>query len=305
MHGPGDAGTRVADGRVTRRMTGVAIVGTGNIGTDLLEKVRRSDVLDLVLFAGIDADSPGLARARTLGFETSVEGAAAIPGRGVELVFEATSAAMHRANAAQYAAHGITAVDLTPPKVGVAIVPAVNVDAAAGAPNVSLSSCGAQATVPVVAAIAAAADVAYAEIVATISSRSAGPGTRQNIDEFTRTTASALESVGGAAVGKAIIILNPANPPINMRNTVFALVDLGADRDRIRDEVLAMEARVQRYVPGYSVVAGPEFDPTDDGLLRVAVIVEVTGAGDFLPPYAGNLDIITSAAVAVAEAIGA
>jgi acetaldehyde dehydrogenase len=284
-------------------MTRVAIVGTGNIGTDLLEKVRRSDLLELVLFAGIDPDSPGLTRARTLGFETSVGGAEAVLDRGVELVFEATSASVHRANAAHYTAHGITAVDLTPAKLGVTVVPAVNVGAAAGASNVSLSSCGAQATVPIVAAIAAAAEVAYAEIVATIASRSAGPGTRRNIDEFTRTTASALESVGGATVGKAIIILNPANPPIHMRNTVFALVAPDADQEDVRERVLAMEASVQRYVPGYRIVAGPEFDVTADGMLRVAVMLEVTGAGDFLPPYAGNLDIITSAAVAVAETL--
>jgi acetaldehyde dehydrogenase len=286
-------------------MTRVAIVGTGNIGTDLLEKVRRSGELELVLFAGIDPDSPGLARARTLGFETSIAGAEAVPERGVELVFEATSAAIHRANAARYTAHGITAVDLTPAKLGVTVVPAVNVRAVAGASNVSLSSCGAQATVPIVAAVAAVTEVSYAEIVATIASRSAGPGTRQNIDEFTRTTASALESVGGATVGKAIIILNPATPPIHMRSTVFALVAADADRDGIRDRVLAMEATVQRYVPGYRVVAGPEFDLTPDGMLRVAVMLEVTGAGDFLPPYAGNLDIITSAAVAVAERLSA
>jgi acetaldehyde dehydrogenase len=184
-------------------------------------------------------------------------------------------------------------------------VPAVNVDGVSEAQNISLSSCGAQATVPIVAAIAEAADVSYAEIVATIASLSAGPGTRQNIDEFTRTTASAVESVGGARSGKAIIILNPASPPIHMRNTVFALVSGDADEDAIRDSVPRMEETVCRYVPGYRIVAGPEFDPTPDGEVRVTVAIEVTGAGDFLPPYAGNLDIITAAAVAVGEALAA
>jgi acetaldehyde dehydrogenase len=287
-------------------MTRVAIVGTGNIGSDLLEKVRRSDGLEVVLFSGIDPDSPGIARARGLGVATSVEGAAAVLVRDdVDLVFEATSAAVHKRNAPDYAARELRVIDLTPAKLGIPVVPAVNGERVADELNFSLISCGAQATVPIVAAIASAAAVPYAEIVATIASLSAGPGTRQNIDEFTRTTAAALEVVGGAESGKAIIILNPASPPIHMRNTVFALVPTDADHELIRTAVAEMGECVRAYVPGYRIVAGPEFDPMPDGGQRVAVAIEVTGAGDSLPPYAGNLDIITAAAVGLAERIAA
>jgi len=287
-------------------MARVAIVGTGNIGSDLLEKVRRSDVLELVLFAGIDPDSPGIARARERGIATSVDGAAAVLERDdVDLVFEATSAAVHKQNAPEYARKELRVVDLTPAKLGVPVVPAVNGDRESDAMNFSLISCGAQATVPIVAAIASAFPVSYAEIVATIASLSAGPGTRQNIDEFTRTTASALESVGGAEEGKAIIILNPASPPIHMRNTVFAVVDGDADEVSIREAVHEMERRVNAYVPGYRIVAGPEFDPLPGDRKRVAVAIEVSGAGDSLPEYAGNLDIITAAAVGLAERFSA
>ena len=285
-------------------MARVAIVGTGNIGTDLLEKVRRSATLELALFAGIDPESPGLARARGYAVPISVDGAEAVFARDdIDVVFEATSASVCRLNAPGYARKGVKVIDLTPAKLGPPVVPAVNGHAIDKATNISLSSCGAQATVPIVAAIAGAAPVSYAEIVATIASLSAGPGTRQNIDEFTRATASALELVGGAARGKAIIILNPATPPIKMRNTVFALTAGDASRDAIRDAVAAIEHSVRHYVPGYRIIAGPEFDEMTDGTLRVAVVVEVTGAGDFLPPYAGNLDIITAAAVAVAEGV--
>ena len=287
-------------------MTRVAIVGTGNIGSDLLEKVRRSDSLEVALFAGIDPDSPGIARARERGIPTSVDGAAAVLERDdVDLVFEATSAAVHKRNAPDYGQNGLRVIDLTPAKLGVPVVPAVNGDRVADAMNFSLISCGAQATVPIVAAIAGAAEIGYAEIVATIASLSAGPGTRQNIDEFTRTTASALETVGGAERGKAIIILNPASPPIHMRNTVFALVPQAADEESIRRAIRDMEERVRAYVPGYRIVAGPEFDPLPEGGMRVAVAIEVSGAGDSLPPYAGNLDIITAAAVGLAERLAA
>jgi len=279
----------------------VAIVGTGNIGTDLLEKLRRVPELELALFAGIDPDSPGIARARAYGVPVSTEGADAVLGleEPVDLVFEATSAAVHRATAPRYAEAGLQVLDLTPAKLGPSVVPAVGMQHALDAPNLSLTTCGGQATVPIVAAIASAAPVEYAEIVSTVASASAGPGTRQNIDEFTRTTATALEQVGGAARGKAIIILNPADPPILMRNTVLCLVPAGADRDAILGAVSEMVGRVQAYVPGYRAVAGPVFDEVDGERLEVSVFLEVTGAGDFLPEYAGNLDIMTAAAVAV------
>jgi acetaldehyde dehydrogenase len=287
-------------------LKGVAIVGTGNIGSDLLEKARRSELLEVQLFAGIDPDSPGIARARDQGIETSVGGASAVLERNdIDLVFEATSAAVHKRNAPAYAEKGIRVIDLTPSKLGVPVVPAVNGDHIGGALNLSLISCGAQATVPIVAAIASVCDVPYAEIVATIASLSAGPGTRQNIDEFTRTTASSLETVGRAEQGKAIIILNPASPPIHMRNTVFAIVNSDGHEDAVRDSVLEMGKRVAAYVPGYKIVAGPEFDPLPDGRTRVGVSIEVSGAGDYLPAYAGNLDIITAAAVGLAERIAA
>jgi acetaldehyde dehydrogenase len=221
----------------------------------------------------------------------------------IDLVFEATSAAVHKRNAPAYAEKGVRVIDLTPSKLGVPVVPAVNGDQVDDALNLSLISCGAQATVPIVASIASVCDVRYAEIVATIASLSAGPGTRQNIDEFTRTTASALETVGRAEQGKAIIILNPAFPPIHMRNTVFAVVDDDGHESAVRDSVLEMGERVATYVPGYKIVAGPEFDPLPDGRTRVGVSIEVSGAGDYLPTYAGNLDIITAAAVGLAERI--
>lgn len=279
----------------------VAVVGTGNIGTDLLEKLRRVPEFEIAMFAGIDPESPGIARARSYGVPVSTDGADAVLRleEPVDLVYEATSAAVHRATAPSYAEAGLQVVDLTPAKLGPAIVPAVNMESAGGAPNLNLTTCGGQATVPIVAAIGSATSVEYAEIVSTAASASAGPGTRQNIDEFTRTTAAALEQVGGAARGKAIIILNPADPPILMRNTVFCVVPGDADRDAIVSAVEAMVARVQGYVPGYRLTAGPIFDEFEDGRLKVSIFLEVTGAGDFLPEYAGNLDIMTAAAVAV------
>jgi acetaldehyde dehydrogenase len=281
----------------------VAIVGTGNIGSDLLEKLRRSDTFEVAIFAGIDPDSPGLSRARGYGVPTSTNGIEAVLelADSIDLVYEATSAAVHRANAPRYEAAGLTVVDLTPAKLGPAVVPAVNIQLAFDAPNVNLTTCGGQATVPMVAAVRQVSPVEYAEIVSTVASNSAGPGTRQNIDEFTQTTADALRTVGGADAGKAIIILNPADPPILMRNTVFCIVPGSADRAAIEESVREMVARVQEYVPGYRLVAGPEFDELDDGRTKTSVFLEVTGAGDFLPPYAGNLDIMTAAAVAVGE----
>lgn len=279
----------------------VAIVGTGNIGTDLLEKLRRVPEFEIAMFAGIDPSSPGIARARSYGVAVSTDGADAVfdLDEPVELVYDATSAAVHRATAPRYAKAGIQVVDLTPAKLGPAVVPAVNIDMVDKTPNLSLTTCGGQATVPIVAAIGSKTSVEYAEVVSTAASASAGPGTRQNIDEFTRTTAGALEHVGGAARGKAIIILNPADPPILMRNTVLCLVPGHADRGQITTAVEEMVSRVQAYVPGYRMIANPVFDELEDGQLKISIFLEVTGAGDFLPEYAGNLDIMTAAAVAV------
>jgi len=282
----------------------VGIIGTGNIGTDLLEKLRRSASLEIAIFAGIDPDSPGIARARSYGIPTSTAGVEAVLEMSAELtaVYEATSARAHRANAPRYREAGLMAIDLTPAKVGPAVVPAVGVDVGRGAQNVNLTTCGGQATTPIVAAVSRVADVEYAEIVSTIASVSAGPGTRENIDEFTQTTARALETVGGARHGKAIIILNPAEPPLLMRNTVMCAVATDADGDAIVASIDEMVQRVQEYVPGYRVVAGPALDhDLSPAGCRVSVFLEVAGAGDFLPPYAGNLDIMTAAAVAVGE----
>jgi acetaldehyde dehydrogenase len=282
----------------------VAVVGTGNIGTDLLEKLRRSETLELGMFVGIDPSSPGIARARSYGIPISADGVEAVLEAAAELdaVYEATSAAVHLANAPRYEEASLPAIDLTPAKLGPAVVPAVNLDVARDTPNLNLTTCGGQATVPIVAAVSASAPVEYAEIVSTIASASAGPGTRQSIDEFTQTTAEALEAIGGARRGKAIIILNPADPPLLMRNTVMCVVGDDADPDAIRESVARMADTVRAYVPGYRIVAGPDVD-TDHAPARfkVSVFVEVTGAGDFLPQYAGNLDIMTAAAVAVGE----
>jgi len=256
---------------------------------------------------GIDPASDGLARARELGIATTDGGVDALldDPHGAELVFEATSARAHQANAPRYEAAGLTALDLTPAAVGPFVVPPVNLDRVAHLPNLNLVTCGGQATVPMVAAISRLTEVRYAEIVSTLASRAAGPGTRANIDEFTETTALALERVGGAARGKAIIVLNPADPPLIMRNTVFCAVDPGADRVAIAASVREMAQTVASYVPGYRVKAGPVFDPGmgPDGTMRVSVFLEVTGAADYLPAYAGNLDIMTAAAVATAEAL--
>lgn len=286
-------------------MIRAAIVGTGLIGTDLLTKIRRSPALEIALFAGIDPDSPGLRRAEEYGIATSTGGADAVLELPElpDVVFEATSAAVHLRNAPRYAQRGIQAVDLTPAKVGPPVVPAVSLGDALDSPNVNLTTCGGQATVPIVAAVSSVAEVEYAEVVSTVSSLSAGPGTRQNIDEFTRTTARALEEVGGAMQGKAIIVLNPAEPPILMRNTVYCIVGGEANETSLDEAIRSMVEVVQGYVPGYRRVAGPELDDAGAGRVTVSVFLEVTGAGDFLPAYAGNLDIMTAAAVAVGERI--
>jgi acetaldehyde dehydrogenase len=275
----------------------VAIIGSGNIGTDLMYKVERSELLELAGVAGIDPDSEGLARARERGHVATDEG---LPGLlehdgAIDLAFDATSAKAHSAHAAMLAEHGIASVDLTPAALGPAVIPAVNLGENMESPDVNLVTCGAQATVPVVAAVSGVAAVDYAEIVSTISSFSAGPGTRQNIDEFTIATARSLQSVGGAARGKAIILLNPADPPIVMRNTVYLDVP-DADPDGVTAAVERVAAEVAAYVPGYRLTAPPLVDGE-----RITVLLEVVGAGDYLPEYAGNLDIMTAAAIRVAE----
>lgn len=280
----------------TRRIR-VGILGSGNIGTDLMYKVLRNPLFDLRMVAGIDPRSDGLSRAKELGLRTSTDGADAILEEdGVQLVFEATSAQAHLANAVRFKAAGIRAIDLTPAKVGPSVVPCVNMHEKHDEENVNLISCAAQATIPLVYGFSRVAPVHYAEIVATIASRGAGPGSRQNIEEFTHTTTSALVDIGGAAKGKAMVVFNPADPPIIMRNTVYVEVDEGADGDALKDSVLEMVERVQAYVPGY-VVTVPPFRRGD----HFMVSVEVRGAGDYLPEYAGNLDIMNAAAIAVAE----
>jgi acetaldehyde dehydrogenase len=301
-------------------VTGAAIIGSGNIGTDLMVKLLRGPgVLKPLAMAGIDPESDGLARAARLGVATTsdgVDGLIKLPCFGdIGVVFDATSAGAHAANAAALAPHGIRMVDLTPAALGPYVVPAVNLDTHLDAPEVNMVTCGGQATIPIVAAVASVTPVAYAEIVASIASRSAGPGTRANIDEFTQTTARAIETVGGARRGRAIIILNPAEPPLIMRDTVHCLVARPdpATRQGILDAVTRMVADVAAYVPGYRLkqpvqVAAIDGDVATlaDGVTHhVTVLLEVEGAGHYLPAYAGNLDIMTSAAVRVGERLAA
>lgn len=288
------------------RSISAAIVGSGNIGTDLLMKLLRSESLSVHSFVGVDPESPGLAKAKALGVTTSHEGVDWLLSREElpDIVFEATSASAHDANAPRYAAAGIRAIDLTPAAVGPAYCPAVSPDDAPDVENINMITCGGQATIPIVHAVSRVARVPYAEIVASIASRSAGPGTRANIDEFTETTSRALETVGGAERGKAIIILNPADPPMIMRDTVYCALEPNADRAAITASIHEAVRAVQEYVPGYQLRQEPQFDDPDplwDGLGRVTVLLEVEGRGDFLPTWAGNLDIMTAAALRAGE----
>ncbi len=279
-----------------------ALIGSGNIGTDLLAKLLRSPVLKPVWMVGIDPDSDGLRRAGELGLKTTSDGVdgmlAHMEADRVQIVFDATSAYAHAENSRKVNARGAMMIDLTPAAIGPYCVPPVNLRQHIGkrAMNVNMVTCGGQATIPMVHAVSRVQPVRYAEIVATVASRSAGPGTRKNIDEFTRTTAGAIAKVGGAAQGKAIIIINPAEPPLIMRDTVHCLLEGQPQVDEIKASVDAMIREVQAYVPGYRLVNGPVIDGD-----RVSIYLEVEGLGDYLPKYAGNLDIMTAAAVRTAE----
>lgn len=277
----------------------VAVLGSGNIGTDLMYKLQRSEVLEMTTMIGIDPASDGLARARNLGFYTIDSGLNGLLEQPdlADIVFDATSAKSHIRHAKALRNAGKLALDLTPAAVGALVVPTVNIEEHLDKDNINLITCGGQATIPIVHAVNRVSPVQYAEIVATISSKSAGPGTRANIDEFTVTTAKGIENIGGAKKGKAIIILNPAEPPILMRDTVYTLVDPERmDIDAIRRSIYDMVASIQSYVPGYRLRTEPIIDGN-----KVSVFLEVEGAGDYLPKYSGNLDIMTAAAVKVAE----
>ena len=279
-----------------------AIIGPGNIGTDLLVKAQRSALIEPVWMVGVVPDSPGLARAQEMGLKTTADGVDGMlphmKADGVQICFDATSAYVHEENSRKVNEQGAVMIDLTPAAIGPFCVPPVNLTTAVAekAMNVNMVTCGGQATIPLVAAVSRVQDVTYAEIVATVSSKSAGPGTRKNIDEFTRTTARGIEVVGGAHTGKAIIVINPAEPPLIMRDTIHCLTHADPDQDAITQSIQDMITEVQKYVPGYTLKNGPVFDGK-----RVSIYMEVEGLGDFLPKYAGNLDIMTAAALRTAE----
>jgi acetaldehyde/propanal dehydrogenase len=279
-----------------------ALIGSGNIGTDLIFKIRRSEVLEPVWMAGIDPASEGLARAREMGLKTTADGVDGllphVKADGVEIAFDATSAYVHAENSRKLNELGVMMIDLTPAAIGPLCVPPVNLlqHTKKLEMNVNMISCAGQATIPIVYAVSRIQSVEYAEIVASLASKSVGPGTRANLDEFTYTTSNAICAVGGARQGKALAIVNPAEPPLIMRNTIYCLTDEAPDAKRIGDSVREMIGEVQKYVPGYRLVNGPIFDGK-----RVAVFLEVAGLGDYLPKYAGNLDIMTAAATRTAE----
>ncbi|WP_061290900.1 acetaldehyde dehydrogenase (acetylating) [Azotobacter vinelandii] len=279
-----------------------ALIGSGNIGTDLIYKIRRSALLEPVWMVGIDPASEGLARARELGLKTTAEGVDGllphVQEDDIQIAFDATSAYVHAENSRKLNALGVLVIDLTPAAIGPLCVPPVNLreHAARLEMNVNMISCAGQATIPVVHAVSRIQSVAYAEIVASLASKSIGPGTRANLDEFTYTTSGALEKVGGARRGKALAIINPAEPPMIMRNTISCLTDAEPDQERLSASILQMVGEVQKYVPGYRLVNGPLYDGNG-----VSVFMEVAGLGDYLPTYAGNLDIMTAAATRTAE----
>lgn len=279
-----------------------ALIGSGNIGTDLMYKLQRSEVLNPLWMVGIEPESDGLARARKMGLKTTHEGIDGlipfIEEDGIKIAFDATSAYAHRENNRKLAEKGVMVIDLTPAAIGPFCVPSVNMKELLeqNTQNVNMVTCGGQATIPMVAAISRVQSVEYAEIIATISSKSAGPGTRANIDEFTKTTSIGIEKVGGAKKGKAIMILNPAEPPLMMRDTIHCLTTDEPDQEAIRTSIDAMKKEVERFVPGYQIKNGPIFDGK-----KVSIFLEVKGLGDYLPVYAGNLDIITAAATNIAE----
>ncbi|HQQ68814.1 MAG TPA: acetaldehyde dehydrogenase (acetylating) [Alicycliphilus sp.] len=279
-----------------------AIIGSGNIGTDLIYKLQRSPVLEPVWMVGIDAASEGLARAREMGLKTTAEGVDGLLPHvredNIQIAFDATSAYVHAENSRKLNALGVLMIDLTPAAIGPLCVPPVNLRAQAdqAVMNVNMISCAGQATIPIVNAVSRIQSVGYAEIVASLSSKSVGPGTRANLDEFTYTTSNAIEVVGGARKGKALAVINPAEPPMLMRNTIYCVTDEAPDQQRITDSVMQMIAEVQQYVPGYRLVNGPLFEDK-----KISVFMEVAGLGDYLPRYAGNLDIMTAAATRTAE----
>ncbi len=279
-----------------------ALIGSGNIGTDLIYKILRSPVLEPVWMVGIDPESEGLLRAREMGLKTTHEGVDGllphVQEDGIQIAFDATSAYVHAENSRKLNALGVLMIDLTPAAVGPLCVPPVNLREHAGnlAMNVNMISCAGQATIPLVNAVSRVQSVSYAEIVASLASKSIGPGTRANLDEFTYTTSSAIEKVGGARKGKALAIINPAEPPMMMRDTIYCLTDDEPDREKITASILEMIGEVQKYVPGYRLVNGPIYDGN-----QVSIFMEVAGLGDYLPTYAGNLDIMTAAATRTAE----
>jgi acetaldehyde/propanal dehydrogenase len=279
-----------------------ALIGSGNIGTDLIYKIKRSPVLEPVWMVGIDPASEGLARAREMGLKTTAEGVDGLLPHvledGIQIAFDATSAYVHAENSRKLNELGVMMIDLTPAAIGPLCVPPVNLREHADRVemNVNMISCAGQATIPIVNAVSRVQGVDYAEIVASLASKSVGPGTRANLDEFTYTTSSAIERVGGAKKGKALAIINPAEPPLIMRNTIYCLTADEPDHVRITESILQMIGEVQKYVPGYKLVNGPIYEGN-----KVSVFMEVAGLGDYLPKYAGNLDIMTAAATRTAE----